>query len=156
MAVTEDAKAWEYRECLGVPLCAMVWGSDRLRPSEWDPNIGSPRLYSFVSIASFCCVYARLALFTKVQHICPAVGLPDLRLFKQRPIRTCYVEWSFIRVHVIGSYFQVIMLCISKGGVQPPPLYFVTRLEFQIPNTVSDNSNKGVSAYITCTPSHSL
>ena len=33
---------------------------------------------------------------------------------------------------------------------------FILRDQTRIPNTVSDNSNQGVSAYITCTPSHSL
>lgn len=29
-----------------------------------------------------------------------------------------------------GFEFQVKMLCISKGGFNHPPLYFVTRLAF--------------------------
>ena len=33
---------------------------------------------------------------------------------------------------------------------------FILRDSTRIPNTVSDNSNQGVSAYITCTPSYSL
>ena len=33
---------------------------------------------------------------------------------------------------------------------------FILRDSTGIPNTVSDNSNQGVSAYITCTPSYSL
>ena len=56
----------------------------------------------------------------------------------------CCVEWGLIQVHVMGSYFQVIMLCFSKGGLNHH-LY-----------TISNYSNQGVSVYITCTPSHSL
>jgi hypothetical protein len=33
---------------------------------------------------------------------------------------------------------------------------FILRDQTRIPNTVSDNSNQGVSAYITCTPSYTL
>ena len=59
----------------------------------------------------------RLLAKTWIYFICtPCQHRPFFSAVESGLVPACCVEWGLIQVHVIGSYFQVIMLFFSKGG----------------------------------------